>query len=83
MGVMGLLVLSDPARARMVQLIIGRPNPERDRRGETTGWLSKGLCCKHLGPPNDTAPFLGSGNIGEMLIEHVHGLGHGRGTNAK
>ena len=42
-----------------------------------------GLCCKHLGSPNDTAPFWGSGSIGEMLIEHVHGLGHGRGANTK
>ncbi|WP_238474184.1 BrnT family toxin, partial [Altericroceibacterium spongiae] len=28
-------------------------------------------------------PVWGSGSIGKMLIEHVHGLGHDRGANAK
>lgn len=42
-----------------------------------------GLCCKHSGPPSGTAPLLGSGRFVEMLIEHGHGLGHGRGANAK
>jgi hypothetical protein len=41
------------------------------------------LCCKHSGPPSGTAPLLGSGRFVEMLIEHGHGLGHGRGANAK
>ena len=43
----------------------------------------RGLCCKHSGPPSGTAPLLGSGRFVEMLLEHGHGLGHGRGANAK
>jgi glucose 1-dehydrogenase len=49
--------------------------------------LVRGLASAALSQTLVTAgqrhPVWGSGSIGKMLIEHVHGLGHDRGANAK
>ena len=43
----------------------------------------RGALLQTWGTAERRHPVGGSGSIGEMLIEHVHGLGHDRGANAK
>ncbi|MFW2854360.1 recombinase family protein [Sphingomonas sp. TX0543] len=64
-------VRSGLAAARARGRKLGRQTGERPALLQTWGTAER----RH--------PVGGSGSIGEMLIEHVHGLGHDRGANAK
>jgi retron-type reverse transcriptase len=46
-------------------------------------FLKAGALLQTLVTAGQRHPVWGSGSIGKMLIEHVHGLGHDRGANAK